>query len=463
MSSGWGVSPVEGIRFLARRPWSLFLVLTLVGFGLRLGYGVARYRSDLVRLSDRAFIATWDFDALEHVLIARALLSGKGYIVDDPVGMEGKHVRGVGQDALFKAPFYQLFLAGLFALSGFSFLLFFPVQALLGGLLSGFVGLITLETFKRPGAALFAGLSAAAHPVLVNSASQPYNENLYFFFFVAAIWTFTRWLDTGRISWAVVYGIVAALWILTRESALFLVVAMLIFGIVSVRGGWRARLGLGVMAAVAVLVMAPWTVRNYRRLGLVVPVSSITGGALLEGNNECVARESLLTPFMAGPCPEADQARKELLARLGRPEHVNVGWQDRVAWTVALRFIVNDPGAYLKLCARRAWTVLLPYNPRADQRPVQRAAFAVYWLAVVPAGLTSALLCVRRPRPRAAMLVLLIGVNLASLAAVLIHYDLRFRVGIDLLLGSFAGWGYSEWFGRFRAPSHWAEAAVHLL
>ena len=95
-------------------PRRLFLVLVILGFALRAGYGVARYRSNLVRLSGESFITSWDFDALEHVLIAKALLSGRGYIVDDTTALHGKHVRFVGEDAIFKAPLYEFFLAWVF-------------------------------------------------------------------------------------------------------------------------------------------------------------------------------------------------------------------------------------------------------------------------------------------------------------------------------------------------------------
>ena len=153
-------------------PWRFFLILLILGFGLRIGYGVVRYRSGLITISGRAFITAWNFDALEHVLIAKALLSGKGYIVDDSPVLDGKHVHHAGEDALFKAPLYQFFLAGLFAISGFSFILLFPLQALFGGLLTGLVGLLTLETFRRPRAAWLAGFGAAA-PVLPGQNPAP--------------------------------------------------------------------------------------------------------------------------------------------------------------------------------------------------------------------------------------------------------------------------------------------------
>ena len=67
-------------------------------------------------------------------------------------------IRYPGQPALFKAPLYQYFLAGAFAISGFSFKLFFPLQSLIGGLTAGFVGLITLRVFQSSKTAWLAGI-----------------------------------------------------------------------------------------------------------------------------------------------------------------------------------------------------------------------------------------------------------------------------------------------------------------
>ena len=189
--------------------------------------------------------------------------------------------------------------------------------------------------------------------------------------------------------------------------------------------------------------------RNYVRMGDVVPVASIVGSSLLQGNNECVARESVLTPFWGeGPCRATDAKRAALLARLKPTVAATVVSQDRVAGQVALDFILNNPAAYLKLCVRRLWTGLLPYNPRADQKFIQRTAFTIFWLAIVPVGLLgTALHLVLMPR-RAVLLALLTAVNLAALVAVLITPDQRYRAGIDLLLGCFAGWGYDRWFRR---------------
>lgn len=429
----------------APSPGRLFLVLLILGFSLRIGYGLVRYQTELLHLSGDSFISSWDFDGLEHVLIAKALLSGKGYVVDSPPILDGKHVRYIGQDAVFKAPLYQFFLAGIFAVSGFSFFLFFPLQALFGGLLSGLVGLITNEVFQQPRAAFFAGLIAAAHPVLVNSASQPYNENLFFFLYAAAIWTFLIWFRTHAVHWVIFSGIFVGLCTLTRETGLPLLVAMILVGILSNTQNRKYWMHCVLLAITAVTVVAPWTLRNYVRFGTLVPVASIAGEDLAIGNNECTASESIFTPYWAeGPCLALNERRRPL-ETFSTPSRIpTVVRLDRVSGHLALAFIREHPAAYGKLAFRRLWTTLLPYDPRGNQRIHNQVMFVLYWLAVFPAGIIGMLIALKQMQAKTILLTLLICLNLLTIMAVIYWSDLRFRVGIDLLLGCFAGSYYSE-------------------
>lgn len=430
-------------------PKSIFLILVILGFGLRIGYGVVRYRNTLANLSGRAFINNWNADALYHVLIADALLSGKGYIVDQAPLATGRIVRYAGQEALFKAPLYEFFLAATFAISGFSFKLFFPLQALFGGLLTGLMSLISLLVFRRPGAAWFAGIAAAFHPILVNAASQPYNEDLFFFFFAAAIWAFLVWLQTQGVRWAILCGTMIGLCMLTRENGLLLLIAMGAVVLIAAPRTLSYWMGYGIIALITVAVVAPWTIRNYVRFGVFVPVASIVGEDFVEGNNSCVASEGLFVPYWAeGPCPSVDEQRRAQ----GQGETANsripaAVRSDRLSQRMALQFVSDHPAAYAKLAFRRFWTTLLPYDPRGSQGRHERIVLFLYWLLLFPAGLLGLVVSLRRIESGRVLLALLVILNLLSIAAVLYWSDLRFRVGIDLVLACFAGWGYAEILG----------------
>jgi hypothetical protein len=100
--------------------------------------------------------------------------------------------------------------------------------------------------------------------------------------------------------------------------------------------------------------------------------------------------------------------------------------------------------AYVKLAVRRLWTVLLPFHPRTNGRVALKVACLTYWLAVIPLGFAGALGHVAGPQRAPQLLALLVLVNLAPLVAVYFSPDLRYRVGMDLLLGGFAAMGYDR-------------------
>lgn len=422
----------------------MFLILVILGFFLSTAYGVVRYRSQLVYLSGNAFISSWDHDARYHVLIARAILSGQGYTVYELPG--AKPIQYGGEPALFKAPLYQYFLAGAFAISGFSFSLFFPLQALMGGLTAALTGLIALRVFHHPQTAWVAGLAAAGHPILVNSTSQPYNENLFFFLFVAAVWLFLIWLQSLYPSIAVLAGIIVGLCMLTRESASLLLIGLGAVLLVQ-KAPLKMWIGYALIVATTLAVVLPWTAKNWVRFHAVVPVASITGADFVDGNNECLVAESVFTPYWAeGSCPQMNHQLSVLLASrqfdLRVPDPVR---RDQVCKQMAVSFLKDHPLGYAKLAVRRFWTSLLPYDPRGNQRRFERFALTVYWLLVYPAGLVGiALASKERLMHDWKFLVLLIVLNLAAIAAVLYWSDLRFRIGIDLLLGCFAGVAYTS-------------------
>ena len=427
-----------------RSRWALFLALVLVGGLLRVGYGVARHQDALSR-TGADFIALWDFDALEHVLIARSLLQEGAYRVGpETPDLVGKNVRHGEHDALFKAPLYQYFLAGVFALSGFSLVLLLPLQALIGGIASGLAALAALEVFRSWRVAAFAGLAAAGNPLLVNTASQPYNETVFAALLLGALWAFVVWLRTPRMRWVVAAGVLSGLAILCRESAAPLLAVMAAYAMaVRPAGARRSVAAAGVMIGIAALTVAPWSARNVMRAGTMMPVASITGTALSLGNNECLAAEPLLTWYWAEePCLPLNAKRQQLISRFPEEEWDNRVIRNSINAGLAKQFITERPFDYLKLTAQRAWTMGLPFHPRQEIGTVQRAALLLYWVAVVPAGLLGIFLYIRVARGPAILLLLLIGAVVVPQVLVYFSPDMRYRFFADLLLAGFAGWVY---------------------
>jgi SAM-dependent methyltransferase len=69
----------------------------------------------------------------------------------------------------------------------------------------------------------------------------------------------------------------------------------------------------------------------------------------------------------------------------------------------------------------------------------------------------------RRIQTEGALLALLILLNLMSISAVLYWSDLRFRLGIDLLLGCFAGSAYTKFFQRNSSVATYPDATINKV
>jgi len=423
---------------------TLFLTILVLATVLRLGYGIAKHRESFSKTGDE-FILLWDHDAAEHVLMAQSLLRDGSYRVPPPVPLgpfEGKTIRFSTFDALYKAPLYGYFLAGVFAISGFNFFLFFPLQAVLAGCACGFMALIAFELFGSWRTGAVAGVLAAGHPVLLNSSSLPYNESLFVALLFGSVWAFLQWLRAPRVSWAIGAGVLSGLAILCRESAAPLLLTMAAFALVVRPSGLRPAVGAAVvMVGVATLIVLPWTLRTYVRTGQVVPVAAVTGTVLAEGSNECLAAEPLLSWYWAeGSCGPLQLAFLQRLVRYPSPQWDDTLLYARLKMTLGRDWITTHPREYLALSARRAATLLLPFHPRQQLGRMRQALMTIYWLLVVPLGLAGIVLSLRRLRSRVILLLPILLIGAIVLPQILIYFspDMRYRLPADMLLACFA-------------------------
>jgi 4-amino-4-deoxy-L-arabinose transferase-like glycosyltransferase len=449
--------------------WHICLFVFCLTLALTAGRGLVRFRH-VLGATGQQFIDLNHYDALVHVTIAQRILNGRGYTLprDDRDGPPGE-----SEPAFGKAPGYEYFLAGLFRITGICFS-FFPVQCLIGGCLSVLVVLISAETFGDPLAALFAGVGAAVHPVLVNAASQLYNENIYFCLLFLCIWVYMRWLRTPSLGLALACGCCAGVTALVRESILVPFAALVLWTVVS---AWHknrlAASGSAIAMAIGLTaIVMPWTIRNYLTSGELVPISTASLFLVGAGNNSCVAAEGWGTPFYGDdPCASLDAQQAALLASWNKG--TQIVYRSRAEAALGWSYILGHPGQYLKLSVRRAWTMFDPWHPRQHLRGWEKWAMLLYFLVFIAPGVVGAAWVAMRGAPsQAKALYVLLLASYAPLVAVFISHDHRFAVGIHLLLGCFAGaWLAHFPFARgvFRAsrlgaqkPRHLEHAAGHI-
>ena len=195
-------------------------------------------------------------------------------------------------DLIFYPPLYPYFIAFIWrALGSLEAVLW--VQAALGALLVPAVARVGAIAFGRR-AGLVAGAFAALYPDLVWFSTRFWSETL---FIVLLWWAIERTLaadHTGSRRTAAAAGLLWALATLTRELALYLVPLAALWMLRP-----RARTPAGesrhrptparlALAATLVLVslfsIAPWTVRNAIVFRAFIPVSTMGGLNLWQGN-----------------------------------------------------------------------------------------------------------------------------------------------------------------------------------
>ncbi len=135
----------------------------------------------------------------------------------------------------------------------------------------------------RPDLAVPLGLAYLAWPSIALMAPLPYKEGLFIALLLASLVALLEQARHGGFRWAVASGIAAGALILTQPAITpllplaFVALAPSFVG----RGRWF-RVCL-IAAAVAVLVMLPWWVRNAITFGSFIPFTSSGGLALYQG------------------------------------------------------------------------------------------------------------------------------------------------------------------------------------
>jgi hypothetical protein len=203
--------------------------------------------------------------------------------------------------------------------------------------------------------------------------------------------------------------------------------------------GVSARRWLRTAVAIVVfcLILLPWGVRNYRVHGRFVPLTTMGGLVLWEGNNAIVAGD----PTLRGRSLPGGKERDVAVSRLPETE------QDRVYFERALRYMRMSPGDLPALVGRKLTRLWNPF-PELDsavQRWLALAAFLpVLFLFAVGLGWAY-----RHRDGR--VLPLLVPVLAVTLTAAIYWADGRIRAPADpviLLVASYGLWRVLERFRR---------------
>ena len=355
---------------------------------------------------------------------------------------------------IFYPPVYPYFLALLYGPTG-TFETARWAQAAIGALLVPAVGLAGARAFS-PRAGLWAAAVTALYPELVWFSVHFWSETL---FMVLLWWGIERLLaadSSGRLGVALGAGVLWGLAILTRETVLYFVPLAALW--LATRAAAGARLRAGAFLVAALLVVAPWTYRNWLEFHAFVPVSTAGGQNLFQGN-------ALIERDVTYQMVDAVQGRVEQYRYAMRMGLAAI--RDRQPWWIFEKLRDEMPRFW------EADSLVLVHIKRGAYGPVAPAlALAVALVVLAPYVLVLALFALGMARlawsRRAVLLVSFLAYY--NLLHIVTHGFARYRLPVMPVVFLIAGMGWGAWrqgetarmSGRARAAAA-AIAAVLLV
>ena len=341
--------------FVARpRVVVAIVVLLAVAFALRAavyfeapkpldGAGLAAEQGEIARnivdhgdwfvVNSKAFELLKEQQAHQHRLV-------------DPgsVDFAGVDRKSTAEPVVDQMPGVGLILAGLWWTTGKeTYAQIQWLQILLDTVMVLLVYWIALRLARSTRVALLAAVLYALWPGAVIVAKRPVLDTWAGFFTIGCVGAFVWARDHPTSRWRLILlGLVTGAGIYFRPFVLFIPIALAL--VATPGGGWRRRLlWMSAPTLVALLVLAPWTIRNYYTFDRFIPTRTGLGQAVFEGAGQA----------QTDTHAKAYVQRHRKNAKYGSPAY------DDFLLGGAAHAIADDPGGYFRLVARRA-RLLLP-------------------------------------------------------------------------------------------------------
>lgn len=380
-------------------------------------------------MGDQVTVLPGIHDQVSYDALARRLLAGEGYSFPEkwypftPADTPTAHWSFT----------YPLYLAGVYGLAGYHPLVARLLQAVVGGALICWL----VYRIGRRVASEEVGLAAAALAAVYG----------YFIYYNAALMTETFFIVF--VLWALYLGIelkekpTLARWLwlglalgmagLLRQTVLLFVPFLFLWLFWEVRKPpaqkWNVLLPIGVI----VLLILPWTIRNYLVYDQLLPLNSNAGYAFYASNNPNLAtdwsNEEVVVPV---PLELAGQNEAELNQALTR---------------MGMELILADPTRYLLLTLDKT-REYFKFWPSSESSPISNLNRVLSFGLYLPFMLLGLFLSLPRWRdflPLYLFIVIHTGIHLLTWPAP------RYRLPVDAVSMIFAGLALLELARQFRS------------
>lgn len=181
-----------------------------------------------------------------------------------------------GKAELHRSPGYPFFLAVIYRVFGHSYDHVRSFQVLISMLTLLLIFLIAKDIFGKD-TALFSLTIASFYPPFISYCGILYNETLFTFLIALSAYLFLYAIRHSSARVYILLGVTGGYAILLREEFILVLLSFLVLTVVYSRENLKKIICL---ILGALLIIAPWTIRNYKVSGEFVLVSSQLGPIL---------------------------------------------------------------------------------------------------------------------------------------------------------------------------------------
>ncbi len=291
-------------------------------------------------LPAKAWTGFYEYNEFAH--IAWALASGFGY--------SAPWAHTPLAPTAVEPPVYSFLVAGIFKLAGSYSYLSLWLAVGLNAVLSAVTGVVILQIGKRDFGAQTGVLAAWVWSCWLYEAVvavRLWESSLSALLLITALWALPRLAESSRWSRWLLFGALAGVAALTNTTLLSLFPFFWLCLWMVCRRRERSYIKLVLCSVgVCVLVLLPWTIRNYEAFHRLIPIRDNFGLELWIGNHEGAMQERQFPRDF----PLIDPSEYN---RLGEMQFMEAKRQ------IAVQFIRENPTEFLQLSARHAfryWT-----------------------------------------------------------------------------------------------------------
>ncbi|MEK7176080.1 MAG: glycosyltransferase family 39 protein [Patescibacteria group bacterium] len=373
-------------------------------------------------------------DARAYDTIAQNLANGLGYREDVSLPTE------LDRSIVRVGPGYEFFLAGVYIIFGHHIEVIWVLQALLLAASVWLTFIISRLVFKEnwhPLVGFAAAALVALSPDLILASSMLLTETLSIFLLLLTVYVIFRRLDNVSYPNTALSAFLLGLAFFVRTTLGIVLVVITVFEVLN-----RRYKHVLLFVFVFLLVLTPWTVRNYLQYHAFIPANLAGGVDLLAGNH--------------------DRATGELIDQL--PKHINekyIGLStvegDRAMMKDAIIYILSNPLQFAKLTLLRLSTYFSFARPTGwwfhlsgTEQILTLLSSALYSVILFTLGLSGVVLSTKIIKKQedssnrtALMWALLFSI---PLSIIFIIVETRYRYPVYPLLAIFAGFTVSVFY-----------------